>query len=88
MTIRIFAIEYDALNDRNTFSNGDTLTGRVIVEITKETKIKDVTVKAKGKADVSWTVSQGEENVTYWDNEKYFSQTQSVLPEDKGPGNI
>ncbi|XP_056629343.1 arrestin domain-containing protein 3 [Triplophysa dalaica] len=88
MTIQTFAIEYDALNDRNTFSNGDTLTGRVIVEITKETKIKDVTVKAKGKADVSWTVSQGEENVTYWDNEKYFSQTQSVLPEDKAPGSV
>lgn len=88
MTIRTFAIEYDALNDRNTFSNGDTLTGRVIVEITKETKIKDVTVKAKGKADVSWTVSQGEESVTYGDSEKYFSQTQSVLPEDKAAGNI
>ncbi|KAI7797822.1 arrestin domain-containing protein 3 [Triplophysa rosa] len=88
MTIQTFAIEYDALNDRNIFSNGDTLTGRVIVEITKETKIKDVTVKAKGKAEVSWTVSQGEQSVTYSDNEKYFSQTQSVLPEDKAAGSV
>ncbi|KAA0714047.1 Arrestin domain-containing protein 3 [Triplophysa tibetana] len=88
MTIKTFAIEYDALNDRNTFSNGNTLTGRVIVEITKETKIKDVTVKAKGKADVSFTVSQGQQSVTYWDNEKYFSQTQSVLPQDKAPGSV
>lgn len=88
MTIQTFDVEYDALNDRNTFSNGDTLTGRVIVEITKEMKIKDVTVKVKGKAEVCWTESQGEEGVTYWDNEKYFSQTQSVLPEDKAAGSV
>ncbi|XP_067249885.1 arrestin domain-containing protein 3 [Chanodichthys erythropterus] len=88
MTIRKFAIEYDALNDRNTFSNGDTLTGRVIVEVSKETKIKALTVKAKGKADVAWTEKQGEESVTYWDKEKYFSQTQSVLPEDQADGSV
>lgn len=88
MTIRKFAIEYDALNDRNTFSNGDTLTGRVIVEVSKETKIKALIVKAKGKADVAWTETHGEESVTYWDKEKYFSQTQSVLPEDQADGNI
>ncbi|XP_026105762.1 arrestin domain-containing protein 3-like [Carassius auratus] len=82
MAIRNFAIEYDALNDRNTFSNGDTLVGRVIMEVSKETKIKALTFKVKGKADVSWTETQGEDNVTHWDKEKYFSQTQSVLPED------
>ncbi|XP_016331565.1 arrestin domain-containing protein 3-like [Sinocyclocheilus anshuiensis] len=88
MTIRNFAIEYDALNDRNTFSNGDTLAGRVIMEVSKETKIKALTVKVKGKADVSWTESHGEESVTYWDKEKYFSQTQSVLPEDNTDGSV
>ncbi len=88
MTIRNFAIEYDAVNNRNTFSNGDTLVGRVIVEVSKETKIKALTIKAKGKADVSWTETQGEDSVTYWDKEKYFSQTQSVLPEDNPDGNI
>ncbi|XP_065103999.1 arrestin domain-containing protein 3-like [Paramisgurnus dabryanus] len=86
MTIKTFTIEYNAVNDRNTFSNGDTLTGRVIVEVTKETKIKDVTVKAKGKANVAWTETHGEQRVTYCDKEKYFSQTQSVL-EDKAVGN-
>ncbi|XP_056320354.1 arrestin domain-containing protein 3 [Danio aesculapii] len=88
MTIRNFAIEYDALNDRNTFSNGDTLTGRVIVEVSKQTKITSLTVQAKGKANVAWTETHGEESVTYWDKEKYFSQTQSVLPEDKADGSM
>lgn len=89
MTIRNFAIEYDALNDRNTFSNGDTLAGRVIVEVSKETKIKTLIVKAKGKADVAWDETEMENSVTYWDREKYFSQTVlSVLPEDKADGNI
>uniref|UniRef100_A0A8C2PZN1 Zgc:110353 n=1 Tax=Cyprinus carpio TaxID=7962 RepID=A0A8C2PZN1_CYPCA len=86
--IRNFAIEYDALNDRNTFSNGDTLLGRVIMEVSKETKIKALTVKVKGKADVSWTETQGEDSVTYWDKEKYFSQTLPVLPEDNTDGSI
>ncbi|XP_073674716.1 arrestin domain-containing protein 3 [Garra rufa] len=88
MTIRNFAIEYDAVNDRNTFSNGDTLAGRVIVEVSKETKIKALTVKAKGKADVSWNETHGEDSVTYWDKEKYFSHTQSVLPEDNADGSF
>ncbi|XP_077080570.1 arrestin domain-containing protein 3 [Siphateles boraxobius] len=89
MTIRNFAIEYDALKDHNTFSNGDTLAGRVIVEVSKETRIKTLIVKAKGRADVAWTESQGENNVTYWDKEKYFSQTVlSVLPEDKADGSV
>ncbi|KAF4109976.1 arrestin domain-containing protein 3 [Onychostoma macrolepis] len=88
MTIRKFAIEYDAVNDRNTFSNGDILVGRVIVDVSKETKIKALTVKAKGKADVSWTETQGENSVTYWDKEKYFSQTQSVSPEDNADGSV
>ncbi|XP_016315239.1 arrestin domain-containing protein 3-like [Sinocyclocheilus anshuiensis] len=88
MTIRNFAIEYDALNDRNTFSNGDTLVGRVIVEVSKETKIKALTVKVKGKADVSWTETQGEDSVTYWDKEIYFSQTQSVILEDNADGSV
>ncbi|NP_001017785.1 uncharacterized protein LOC550482 [Danio rerio] len=88
MTIRNFAIEYDAINDRNTFSNGDTLAGRVIVEVSKQTKITSLTVQAKGKANVAWTETHGEESVTYWDKEKYFSQTQSVLPEDKADGSV
>ncbi|XP_051525156.1 arrestin domain-containing protein 3-like isoform X2 [Myxocyprinus asiaticus] len=88
MTIQSFTIEYDALNDRNTFSNGDILTGRVIMEVSKKTKIKSLTVKVKGKADVAWTETHGEESVTYWDKEKYFSQTQSVLPEDKADGSV
>ncbi|KAK2898564.1 hypothetical protein QQF64_032202 [Cirrhinus molitorella] len=88
MTIRNFAIQYDAVNDRNTFSNGDTLAGRVIVEVSKETKIKALTVKAKGKADVSWTETHGEDSVTYWDKEKYFSHTQSVLPDSNADGSF
>ncbi|TRY85486.1 hypothetical protein DNTS_015649 [Danionella cerebrum] len=88
MTVRNFIIEYDALNERNTFSNGDTLTGRIIVEVSKKSKISALTVKAKGKADVAWTESQGEESVTYWDKEKYFSHTQSVIPEEKAYGSV
>lgn len=53
----------------------------------RQTKITSLTVQAKGKANVAWTHTDVEESVRYCD-EKYFSQSQSVLPEDKADGNI
>ncbi|XP_043102479.1 arrestin domain-containing protein 3 [Puntigrus tetrazona] len=88
MTIRKFAIEYDTINDRNTFSNQDILVGRVIVDVSKKTKINALTVQAKGNANVSWDETPAESTVTYWDTEKYFSLTRSVLPEDNTDGSV
>ncbi|KAI4902288.1 hypothetical protein NFI96_034705 [Prochilodus magdalenae] len=82
------SVEYNAINERNTFSNGDVLAGQVIVEVSKETTIKSLTIKAKAKASVAWTESHGEEQVTYWDNEKYFSQTESIQLDESKNGSV
>ncbi|KAL7828339.1 hypothetical protein SRHO_G00319730 [Serrasalmus rhombeus] len=82
------SVEYDAINELNTFSNGDVLAGQVIVEVSKKTTIKSLTIKAKGKASVAWTETHGDHQVTYWDNEKYFSQTESILPKENKDGSF
>ncbi|XP_072537316.1 arrestin domain-containing protein 3 [Salminus brasiliensis] len=81
-------VECNAINERNTFSNGDVLTGQLIVEVSKKTTIKSLTIKAKGKASVAWTETHGEQQVTYWDEEKYFSQTESILPNENSNGSF
>uniref|UniRef100_A0A3B1JLF7 Zgc:110353 n=1 Tax=Astyanax mexicanus TaxID=7994 RepID=A0A3B1JLF7_ASTMX len=81
-------IEYNAINERNTFSSGDTLTGQVIVEVSKKTTVKSLTIKAKGKANVLWSESDGEHSVTYWDSDKYFSQTEAIVPKDHDDGSF
>ncbi|XP_030641078.1 arrestin domain-containing protein 3-like [Chanos chanos] len=93
MTVKV-KIEYDAINERNTFSSGDILTGRVILEVLKKTDFKSLTIKAKGKARVLWTEHYGQHtHITYYDKEKYFSQEQFLLNKKKhkdsntlGPG--
>ncbi|XP_047447591.1 arrestin domain-containing protein 3-like [Mugil cephalus] len=52
MSISNFAIEYDAINSRNTFTHGDVITGRIILEVSKETKVQALIFIAQGKARV------------------------------------
>ncbi|KAF7661082.1 hypothetical protein LDENG_00268720 [Lucifuga dentata] len=49
MTVKHLFLEYNKLNQRGTFSPGDTLSGRVTVVTTKEIKVQCFVVKAKGK---------------------------------------
>ncbi|KAJ0019325.1 hypothetical protein NQD34_006894 [Periophthalmus magnuspinnatus] len=74
------SIEYDANNKDNVFSRGDSISGRVVLEVSKETKLDGVIVKAKGKASVLWNeyYSPGH-NIVYSSKEKYFSIAQHVL---------
>uniref|UniRef100_A0A8B9LYB4 Arrestin-like N-terminal domain-containing protein n=1 Tax=Astyanax mexicanus TaxID=7994 RepID=A0A8B9LYB4_ASTMX len=66
--------------------SGDTLTGQVIVEVSKKTTVKSLTIKAKGKANVLWSESYGKHSVAYWDSDKYFSQTEAIVPKDHDDG--
>ncbi|XP_018525225.1 arrestin domain-containing protein 3 [Lates calcarifer] len=58
-TFKNFQINFSALNERNTFSSGDPITGQISFELTKETKITLMTVKLTGKADVHWSSGGG-----------------------------
>ncbi|KAF1389044.1 hypothetical protein PFLUV_G00069360 [Perca fluviatilis] len=87
MTIKNFSIEYDAINDKNTFSNGDIINGRIIVEVSKETKIQSLVFIAKGKARVCWSEHYGQDhNHVYWSNEKYYDVKHHILREARQDG--
>ncbi|XP_037536591.1 arrestin domain-containing protein 3-like [Nematolebias whitei] len=57
------------------FSEGDTVTGTVSFTLTKDTKVKSVSLQAKGKADVKW--KQG--NTHYHGYRGYFKDKEYLV---------
>ncbi|KAF7200100.1 arrestin domain-containing protein 3 [Nothobranchius furzeri] len=84
MTIKSFHIEYDAINSRNTFTNGDTLNGRIVLEADKETKINSLALIAKGKARACWTEHyDNDKSDVYWYDEKYYNFRHDIVKETR-----
>ncbi|XP_020561654.1 actin cytoskeleton-regulatory complex protein PAN1-like [Oryzias latipes] len=79
MTIKTFEIHYNAINIQKTFTNGDTMTGKVVLETTKGLKIKSLVFVGKGRARVCWRENQGDKHHVYWANEKFYSVKHHVL---------
>lgn len=89
MTIKNFQIEYDAINRRNTFTNGDTINGRIILEVDKKTRIQSLVFKAKCKASACWTEYYRHDLSDVWfSDEKYYSIKQEILKEAVENGNV
>ncbi|XP_017269164.1 arrestin domain-containing protein 3 [Kryptolebias marmoratus] len=97
MTIKNFHIEYDAINSKNTFTSGDTINGRIILETDKEIVVQSLDFEAKGKARVRWTEHRGQNHrghnyhgqsntQIYWAKEKYYSIKQKILREARQDG--
>ncbi|XP_037635108.1 arrestin domain-containing protein 3-like isoform X2 [Sebastes umbrosus] len=87
MTIKNFSIEYDAVNSKNTFTNGDTINGRIILEVSKETTIQSLAFIAKGKARVCWSENYGQyQNNVYWAEKKYYEVKHHILREARQDG--
>ncbi|XP_051277300.1 arrestin domain-containing protein 3-like isoform X1 [Dicentrarchus labrax] len=87
MTITNFSIEYDAINSTNTFSNGDTINGRVIVEVSKESRIQSLIFIGQGIARVRWTEHYGQnQHRVYWADEKYYDVKHHILREARQDG--
>uniref|UniRef100_A0A3P9CB82 Arrestin C-terminal-like domain-containing protein n=1 Tax=Maylandia zebra TaxID=106582 RepID=A0A3P9CB82_9CICH len=87
MTITRFSIEYDAINSKNTFTNGDMINGRIIVEVSGETKIQSLIFRGQGRAKVRWTENYGENDYRdYWATETYYDIKQDILRESRHDG--
>ncbi|XP_062409547.1 arrestin domain-containing protein 3-like [Sardina pilchardus] len=52
----ILSVTYDEINESNTFTNGDRISGHVTLDVTKKTKINSLRIKLKGKIKVHWSV--------------------------------
>ncbi|KAL6465484.1 hypothetical protein MHYP_G00256170 [Metynnis hypsauchen] len=69
--IKQFTLNYDAVNETNTFTSGNIIQGRVVLEVTKEVKVSCFYIKCKGDADVHWTTG-GEDSTSCNDHVRYF----------------
>lgn len=89
MTIKHFSIEFDAINSKNIFTNGDTINGRIIIEVSKQTQIKSLIFIAQGRAQVCWSEHYGQySHYVYWSDEKYYDVKHHILREARNDGNI
>uniref|UniRef100_A0A8P4GJ93 Arrestin C-terminal-like domain-containing protein n=1 Tax=Dicentrarchus labrax TaxID=13489 RepID=A0A8P4GJ93_DICLA len=89
MTIKNFSIEYDAINSLNTFTNGDTINGRIIVEVSKESRIHSLIFIGQGKARVCWSEHYGQyAHCVYWADEKYYNVKHHILRDANEDGTV
>ncbi|XP_067296159.1 arrestin domain-containing protein 3-like isoform X1 [Pseudorasbora parva] len=86
-SIKELNLHYDPINESNSFTSGDIVEGRVVLEVTKEIKVDHLFVKLTGDANVSWTESTGDdETTTYSDHERYFKIKQYFIQESSKYG--
>ncbi|XP_058492735.1 arrestin domain-containing protein 3-like [Solea solea] len=92
MTVKHLLVEYSRVNERGTFSPGDTLSGRVTVVTNKETKVQRFLVRAKGKAEVTWYEDGGgggggggRDTVVHSNKKRYF-YFEHIILQDKNKG--
>uniref|UniRef100_A0A665TGM6 Arrestin C-terminal-like domain-containing protein n=1 Tax=Echeneis naucrates TaxID=173247 RepID=A0A665TGM6_ECHNA len=76
--IKHLDLTYEALNEEGTFSEGDTVSGRVTLTLEKDTKVKSFFVKAKGVAHVRWSEGTGDNRRSYSAHREYFKIKKSL----------
>lgn len=77
--IKDLNVIYIATSEDNTFSPGDIIVGAVIFRLTKDVKVKSVSLKAKGDAVAQWS----EGNTSYFSKRRYFKVKSYVV--EKNP---
>lgn len=82
MTITKFSIEYDAVNSKNIFTNGDTVNGRIIIRASKDSPIRSLALLAKGEAAVHWF----EEDNSVDQCKEYYNIKHYILQESGKDG--
>ncbi|KAG7215051.1 hypothetical protein INR49_010393 [Caranx melampygus] len=85
--VRALAIYFDSLNESNlpVFSGGELVSGRVVVEVTGDVRVKSLDIAARGVAKVRWTESRNTgANTAYTQNYTEEGPALCVSDED-GP---
>ncbi|CAL1615930.1 unnamed protein product [Knipowitschia caucasica] len=83
MSIKSLTVEYEPSKERSGFTRGETLTGTVVLELAKDTKIECLSVRAKGKASVFWSENYIYTVVLYKAKEHFFSISKTLLDQSR-----
>ncbi|XP_062340167.1 arrestin domain-containing protein 3b [Osmerus eperlanus] len=88
--VKTVAVCFDCLNESNlpVFSGGDSVSGRVIVDVTGEVRVKTLSINARGVAKVRWTESRNAgANTAYTQNYteevEYLNHYDILLGEER-----
>ncbi|KPP66038.1 Arrestin domain-containing protein 3-like [Scleropages formosus] len=81
-----FCLLYNVINEQNTFRCGDVLGGKVILQLTKDTKVQELVIKVRGRAKVHWEVQSIGVNDTYSAKEEYFRLDHILLRPSNAEG--
>lgn len=89
--VKSFTVSFDCLNDSNVpvFSSGDCVSGRVIVEVTGEIRVKSLKIHARGLAKVRWTESRNAGSNTaytqnYTEEVEYLNHKDILIGHERG----
>lgn len=82
MTVKRFSLEYDAVNSKNVFTNGDTVNGRIILQVSKDSKIRALVLFATGGAHVEWHVDEDVFSL----HQQYYDIMHYILQESREGG--
>ncbi|XP_071396007.1 arrestin domain-containing protein 3-like isoform X3 [Centroberyx affinis] len=87
-TVKNISVNCNAINEKNTFTSGDFVSGQITLELAKDCQIDSLSIKFKGKAEVLWTERHGNITVVYHSKDKYFSIKQYFIREQKGQDDL
>uniref|UniRef100_A0A8C9R4Z2 Arrestin C-terminal-like domain-containing protein n=1 Tax=Scleropages formosus TaxID=113540 RepID=A0A8C9R4Z2_SCLFO len=83
-----FCLLYNVINEQNTFRCGDVLGGKVILQLTKDTKVQELVIKVRGRAKVHWEVQSIGVNDTYSAKDEYFRLDHILLRPSNAEGSV
>nr|XP_040051651.1 arrestin domain-containing protein 3-like [Gasterosteus aculeatus aculeatus] len=81
--IKDLGLVYEALNAGDTFSQGDTIAAMVTFTLTKETKLKGLSVKLKGDADVHWSEGTGDKRRSHSAHRTYLKLKDNLVAQNE-----
>lgn len=92
--VKSLTISFDCLNDSNVpvYSSGDTVSGRVNLEVTGEIRVKSLKIHARGHAKVRWTESRNAGSNTaytqnYTEEVEYFNHKDILIGHERDDDN-
>ncbi|KAM3611740.1 uncharacterized protein V6R79_023377 [Siganus canaliculatus] len=68
----VFRVTYRSINERNIFSNGDIVKGKVTLEVRKSCRIKSLSITFKAESKVEWSGASGDFGFVSIGKETYF----------------